>query len=258
MIRVVIVGGAGRMGQIMAAGLTEIHDVEVTTLVDVNEPLQLRGATWVTSIDEAKDVDADVVVDFSNAQGVASSLVWCAKHKKHLVIGASGIVPSELEAMDDKARAAKIGVLQAANFSIGAVLAERFAVQAAPYFDRVEIIEMHHDKKVDAPSGTSLASAKGIAQARKDAALSSLIDPTTKFSVEGARGADGGDGIMIHSVRLPGLVAHQEVLFGRDGEGLTIRHDAYDRKSFLAGVALAVRAVGETTGLTIGIDALLS
>ena len=156
MIRVVIVGGAGRMGQIMAAGLTEIHDVEVTTLVDVNEPLQLRGATWVTSIDEAKDVDADVVVDFSNAQGVASSLVWCAKHKKHLVIGASGIVPSELEAMDDKARAAKIGVLQAANFSIGAVLAERFAVQAAPYFDRVEIIEMHHDKKVDAPSGTCL------------------------------------------------------------------------------------------------------
>ena len=258
MIRVAIVGGAGRMGQIMAEGLSQGTDLEVTTLVDVNEPAQLRGSSWVKSIEEAKDVDVDVVVDFSTAQGVASSLVWCAKHKKHLVIGATGIVSSALDAMDKQARAAKIGVLQAANFSIGAVLAERFAVQAAPYFDRVEIIELHHDKKVDAPSGTSLASAKEIAQARKDAGLSSLIDPTTSFTVEGARGGDGGDGIMIHSVRLPGLVAHQEVLFGRDGEGLTIRHDAYDRKSFVAGVALAVRAVGATTGLTIGIDTLIS
>jgi 4-hydroxy-tetrahydrodipicolinate reductase len=258
MIQVAIVGGAGRMGQMMAEGLSELSDVEVTTLVDPSEPSALRGATWLSTVAEVNDANVDVVIDFSNAKGVLSSFAWCLKHKKNLVIGATGVAPSELESMGDQALKASIGVLQAANFSLGAVLSERFAVQASPYFDRVEIIELHHDKKVDAPSGTSLATAKGIAQARKTAGLTSMVDPTTTFTKDGARGADGGDGIMIHSVRLPGLVAHQEVLFGRDGEGLTIRHDAYDRRSFVAGVALAVRSVGKTSGLTIGIDALLS
>ena len=245
------------MGQIMAEGLSQGADLEVTTLVDVNEPAQLRGSSWVKSIEEAKDVDVDVVVDFSTAQGVASSLFWCAKHKKHLVIGATGIVSSALDAMDKQARAAKIGVLQAANFSIGAVLAERFAVQAAPYFDRVEIIELHHDKKVDAPSGTSLSTARAISEARKKAGLASMVDPTTRATVAGSRGADLDEGVKVHSVRLPGLVAHQEILFGAVGEGLTIRHDSFDRASFVHGVVLALRAVGSEPSLTVGLDSFV-
>jgi len=148
-------------------------------------------------------------------------------------------------------------VVVASNFSVGAALAERFAAAAAPYFDRVEIIELHHDKKVDAPSGTSIATARQIAAARRAAGADPLVDPTSRFTIEGARGAHGEDGVVIHSVRLPGLVAHQEVLFGAPGEGLTIRHDSFDRQSFVHGVALALDAVSVTPGLIDGISTLL-
>jgi 4-hydroxy-tetrahydrodipicolinate reductase len=146
----------------------------------------------------------------------------------------------------------------AANFAIGAVLAERFAAMAAPYFEHVEIIELHHEQKVDAPSGTAIATARAIAGARRAKGRAPIEDPTTRFSVEGARGADVEDGVKVHSVRLSGLVAHQEVLFGSPGEGLTIRHDSYDRESFLPGVAIAVAHVSATTPeLLRGIDSLL-
>jgi 4-hydroxy-tetrahydrodipicolinate reductase len=137
------------------------------------------------------------------------------------------------------------------------VLQERFARMAAPYFDRVEIIELHHDKKADAPSGTSLSTARAIADARSQAGLAPLVDPTSRVSADGARGADGADGVRVHSVRLPGLVSHQEVLFGGPGEGLTIRHDSFDRVSFVHGVSMAVQAVDSTPGLTIGIDSFV-
>jgi 4-hydroxy-tetrahydrodipicolinate reductase len=145
----------------------------------------------------------------------------------------------------------------ASNFALGAVLSERFAAMAAPYFERVEIIELHHDKKVDAPSGTSLAAARAISDARKKVGMAALVDPTIRTSVAGSRGADVGEGIKVHSVRLPGLVAHQEILFGGPGEGLTIRHDSFDRTSFVQGVALAVRAVNSKPKLTIGLDSLI-
>jgi 4-hydroxy-tetrahydrodipicolinate reductase len=151
----------------------------------------------------------------------------------------------------------RVGVVMAANYSIGAVLSERFAAMAAPYFERVEIIELHHDRKVDAPSGTSLVSAERIREARAAAGRVTSPDPTERLTLEGARGADAGDGVRIHSVRLPGLLAHQEVLFGSMGEGLTIRHDSYDRRSFVSGVALAIQHAVLSPGFTSGIDELL-
>lgn len=256
MKRIVIVGGAGRMGQALGEGLGAISEFSVTALVDVHEPRERFGAIYQASLDDLEPGSVDVVVDFSNPEGVVGSAGWCARHGVGLVIGATGLSEEQRGAVEDAGT--KTGVIMASNFSLGAVLSERFAAMAAPYFDRVEVIELHHDKKVDAPSGTSLAAARAIRDARKKAGLAPLVDPTVRQTVAGARGADAGDGVMIHSVRLPGLVAHQEILFGGPGEGLTIRHDSYDRQSFVQGVALAVRAVSSAPGLTIGIDSFVS
>jgi 4-hydroxy-tetrahydrodipicolinate reductase len=196
--------------------------------------------------------DIDVVVDFSHPDSVVLSAQWCGAHEVGLVIGTTGLSQDQRSAVESAG--SSTGVIMASNFSIGAVLSERFAAMAAPYFDRVEIIELHHDKKVDAPSGTSLTAAAGIRAARLAAGRQTPPEPTERCTLESARGADAGDGIRIHSVRLPGLVAHQEILFGGPGEGLTIRHDSFDRTSFVQGVALAVRAVGGLKGFVFGID----
>ncbi|MFZ1062942.1 MAG: 4-hydroxy-tetrahydrodipicolinate reductase [Acidimicrobiales bacterium] len=255
MKRVVIVGGAGRMGQALAKGLGELPDFKVATLIDVREPSDLYGATYAKSLSDNDGLGVDVVVDFSAPESVVASAHWCATHKVGLVIGTTGLSAEQRSAVDEAST--KTGVIMASNFAIGAALSERFAAMAAPYFDRVEIIELHHDKKVDAPSGTSLAAARAISDARTRAGLAAIVDPTTRHSASGARGADGGDGIRVHSVRLPGLVAHQEILFGGPGEGLTIRHDSFDRMSFVHGVALAARAVNSTPKLTIGVESLI-
>ena len=184
-----------------------------------------------------------------------ASATWCAAHGVGLVIGTTGLSSDQRHVVEDAAT--KVGVVIAANYSLGAVLSEKFAALAAPYFERVEIIELHHDKKVDAPSGTSIAAAKGIAAARSAAGLSEMIDPTVRHTVSGARGADAIGGIKIHSVRLPGLVAHQEILFGGPGEGLTIRHDSFDRMSFVQGVALAADTIDATPRLIDGIESLI-
>jgi 4-hydroxy-tetrahydrodipicolinate reductase len=252
---VVIVGGAGRMGQALAEHLGAMPDLSVSALVDLNEPRETFGAHYAKRLSDVDPSTVDVVVDFSNPEGVVTSAQWCATHARGLVVGATGLNE------DQQARVAsaseRTGVVIASNYSIGAVLAERFAAMAAPYFSRVEIIELHHDRKVDAPSGTSLATAQGIIDARRRAGLEPMDDPTQRFTLEGTRGGDAGDGVKIHSVRLPGLVAHQEVLFGGTGEGLTIRHDSFDRTSFVQGVALAVRAVSASAKYTVGIDSLI-
>ena len=162
-----------------------------------------------------------------------------------------------MEAAHEAAEAGPGHLLVAANFALGAVLAMRFAEIAAPYFESVEVIELHHAAKRDAPSGTSLKTAERIAAARAAAGLADCADPTESTVIEGARGGRAPGGVHIHSVRLPGLVAHEEILFGGPGEGLTIRHDSYDRISFMAGVLLAVRAIGGRPGVTVGLDALL-
>jgi len=243
------------MGQAIAAGLGESGDFKITALVDINEPQNLFGATYFSKITDIDPTTIDVVVEFSTPESVVTSADWCAANKVGLVIGATGLSAQQRSAVE--AAGKKTGVLIASNFSLGAVLSERFAAMAAPYFDRVEIIELHHDKKVDAPSGTSITTAQGIAKSRKSAGKASISDVTERETFAGSRGADVVDGVRIHSVRLPGLVAHQEVLFGGPGEGLTIRHDSFDRASFVQGVAIAANAIGATPCFLSGIDSLL-
>ena len=242
------------MGALMAASLGALG-YSVAFLVDSREPKELFGATYAATWDGVDAAKVDVVIDFSSPEGVVASATWCADHGKGLVIGTTGLSSEQRQVVEDAAK--KVGVVIAANYSIGAVLSEKFAAMAAPYFDRVEIIELHHDKKVDAPSGTSIAAAKGIAEARVAAGMPEIDDPTACHTLSGARGADTIGGIKIHSVRLPGLTAHQEILFGGPGEGLTIRHDSFDRLSFVKGVALAVDAVDATPRLLDGIESLI-
>ncbi len=244
------------MGQALAEGLGATGRFTVAALVDEREPRELFGARYVTALDDLEAGAIDAVVDFSSPEGVARSATWCAENVVALVVGATGLSDEHRQTLRDAAQ--HVSVVVASNFSVGAVLAERFAAAAAPYFDRVEIVELHHDKKVDAPSGTSLATARGIAEARRAARQAPLVDPTTRFSVEGSRGADAVDGVKIHSVRLPGLVAHQEVLFGSPGEGLTIRHDSFDRQSFVHGVAVALDVVDATPRFLDGISSLVN
>jgi len=256
MIRLAINGGAGRMGQAMAQGLGSLPDISLVALVDANEPRDLFGARWARSLDELSDTEITHVVDFSLPQAIPALSIWCAAHKVALVTGTTGLDASQSAELE---RAATVtGVVQASNFSIGAVLSERFSAVAAPFFPRVEIIELHHDKKVDAPSGTSLTTARAIDGARASAGLGKLEDMTEKSSLPGARGAESDGGVRIHSVRLPGLVAHQEVIFGGPGEGLTIRHDSFDRSSFVQGVALALRHIDANPRFVKGIETFLN
>jgi 4-hydroxy-tetrahydrodipicolinate reductase len=211
----------------------------------------------VASVDADEDReplrDAHIVVDFTSPAAVMDNLRWCIGAGLHCVVGTTGFDDerlTELRAL--VAERPELGVVIAPNFGIAAVLMMRFAAQAAPYFTSVEVIELHHPNKIDAPSGTARRTAEMIAASR-DGKRSP--DATTQ-ALDGARGADV-DGVRVHSVRLDGLVAHQEVLLGGDGETLTIRHDSLSRESFMPGVLLAVRAVAEHPGLTIGIEDLL-
>jgi 4-hydroxy-tetrahydrodipicolinate reductase len=199
---------------------------------------------------------AEVVVDFTRPEVVMDNLRWCLERRLHCVVGTTGFDEARLDQVRALlADAPGVGVLVAANFSVGAVLMMRFAAQAAPFYESVEIVELHHPDKADAPSGTSRRTAQLVAAARRDAGLDAPPDATS-VGLKGARGADV-EGVHVHSVRARGLVAHQEVLLGGPGETLTIRHDSTDRSSFTPGVLLAVRAIAERPGLTVGIEGLL-
>lgn len=251
-----IVGGAGRMGQALGEGLGALEEFSIAALVDEHEPRDLFGGRFVASLDDLDATTIDVVINFSSPDGALDSAAWCAEHGVALVVGTTGLSVEQRGMLEEAGE--KVGVVVASNFSIGAVLAERFAAQAAPYFERAEIIELHHDRKVDAPSGTSIAAAKTIAEARERAGKDPMVDPTERRTLEGARGASAEGGVPIHSVRLPGLVAHQEILFGSSGEGLLIRHDSFDRQSFVHGVALAASAISAAPQFLDGIDSLIS
>jgi len=229
---------------------------EVCRAVNAADDLEL-----VAEVAAGEDLGAltavDVVVDFTRPDVVMGNLQWCLEHGLHTVVGTTGFTPERLAMLSGWLELAPgVGCVVAPNFGLGAVLMMRFAAQAAPYFDSVEIIEMHHPGKADAPSGTARRTAELIARARADAGGKAAPDATSD-SLPGARGATV-DGVPVHSVRLAGLVAHQEVLLGATGETLTIRHDSLDRASFMPGVLLAVRAVADRPGLTVGIEALLN
>jgi 4-hydroxy-tetrahydrodipicolinate reductase len=199
---------------------------------------------------------AEVIVDFTNPDVVMDNLSWCIDHGISAVVGTTGFSDERFDLLRSLlAEHDGLGVLIAPNFSIGAVLMMRFAEQAAAFYESAEVIELHHPGKADAPSGTAATTARRIAAARTAAALAAPPD-ATKQELPGARGAQV-DGIRVHGVRLRGLVAHQEVLFGAEGETLTIRHDSLDRVSFMPGVLAAVRAISTRPGLTVGIEPIL-
>lgn len=197
------------------------------------------------------DAKVDVVVDFTHLDAARHNLRWAAEHGVHAVTGTTGFSDADLDGF--RAAFTRSNCVIAPNFAIGAVLMMRFAELAAPYFETAEIVELHHDAKLDAPSGTAMLTAERMANASAQWAP----DPTRTEVLEGARGGRGPADIRVHSLRLRGMVAHQEVILGTTGQTLTLRHDSYDRDSFMPGVLLAVKAVGDRTGLTIGLDALL-
>lgn len=254
-MRCVVVGAAGRMGQMVSGSIADVRDLELVGLVDRTEPSQTYGAPYVTSLNDLADASADVVIDFSNAEAVPNTVAWCAAHGAHAVIGTTGVHDDVISEWGT--RYPQLHAIIAANFALGAILLQRFAEQAAPYFDRVEVIEYHHDRKIDAPSGTALETARRIAEARAAAGQPNVVEPTERETLAHARGAEADGNIRVHAVRMPGMTAHEDVIFGGPGEGLTLRHDAYDRLSFRAGILLAIRKVSSIPGITRGIDSLL-
>ncbi len=251
MIRVGVLGAAGRMGREICRAVAAADDLELVAAVDPNNAgLEAEGLLVSATVEHLADVD--VAVDFTLPSTVMPNVRWCLRNGVHAVVGTTGLTPADLEELRAAATANTANCFVAPNFALGAVLLLRFAAEAARYFDAAEVIELHHDGKADAPSGTAIATARAIAAAR----AGDWSAPEAVGEYAGARGAEV-DGVRVHAVRLPGLVAHEEVLFGGPGQTLSLRHDAVDRAAFVPGVLLAIRAVADRPGLTVGLDALL-
>ncbi|HET7475309.1 MAG TPA: 4-hydroxy-tetrahydrodipicolinate reductase [Dermatophilaceae bacterium] len=238
--RVAVIGAAGRMGSTVCRAVTAAPDLALVGRYDAGDDLADLGG-------------AQVVVEFSLPSASPANVAHCVDRDVHVVVGTTGWTDEALSALSERLSSHPgVGVLVAPNFAIGAILMMSFARQAAQFYESVEVVEMHHPDKVDAPSGTAARTARLVAHARQEAALGAIPDATTS-DPDGARGARV-DGIPVHALRLRGLVAHQEVLFGAPGELLTIRHDSFDRTSFMPGVLEGVRRVAEHPGLTVGLE----
>lgn len=242
MIKVGVLGAAGRMG------------AEVVNAVEVSSDCTLVAALdFRDSLDQLVTSGAQVVVDFTTPDSVMANLEFLITHKIHAVVGTTGFDDARMSKLKELSSAhPEVGILVAPNFAIGAVLMMEFAAKAAQFFESAEIIELHHPNKIDAPSGTAARTASLMTDARKAANLAAMPDATST-SIPGARGALVGD-IPVHSVRLRGLIAHQEVLFGGSGETLSIRHDSLDRAGFMPGVLLGIRSVISRPGVTFGLE----
>ena len=244
-IKVGVLGALGKVGAEVCRAVEAAPDTELVARIDADDAL-----------DDLVAAGAEAVVDFTHPDVVMDNLRFCIEHGIHAVVGTTGFDQSRLDQLEAwLADAPGVGVLIAPNFSIGAILMMRFAAQAAPFFDSVEVVELHHPDKADAPSGTARRTAELIAAARREAGSGPMPDATST-GLEGARGADV-EGVRVHGLRIRGLVAHQEVLLGGLGETLTIRHDSLDRASFTPGVLAGVRAIGAHPGLTVGLEAFL-
>lgn len=244
-IRVGVLGALGKVGSEVCRAVEEADDTELVARIDADDEL-----------DGLVSSGAQVVVDFTHPDVVMDNLEFCLDHGIHAVVGTTGFDDERLETLRRwLADAPGVGVLVAPNFSIGALLMMRFAATAAPFYESVEVVELHHPDKADAPSGTARRTAQLIAAARREAGSGPVPDATSS-ALEGARGADV-EGIRVHGLRIRGLVAHQEVVLGGLGETLTIRHDSLDRASFTPGVLVGVRAIGSHPGLTVGLEEFL-
>jgi 4-hydroxy-tetrahydrodipicolinate reductase len=254
LIRVGVIGATGRVGAEVCRAVHADADLELVAGISrsktgekASEALGLKGSDVVLAenLDSFIESGVEVAVDFTNAEFAPEHVEWAIDHGVHIVVGTTGFE------VDDAWREASVGVLVATNFAIGAALMQRFAAEAAGYLPAVEIIELHHDGKADAPSGTAAATADAVAAARPE-----VWSGPSAESVPGVRGGERA-GIRIHSIRLPGLMAHQEVVFGGQGQTLTIRHDSTDRTSFVPGVLMGIRWVPAHHGLTVGLNAIL-
>ncbi|MBC2958675.1 4-hydroxy-tetrahydrodipicolinate reductase [Nocardioides deserti] len=244
-VQVGVLGARGKVGAEVCRAVEEAPGTDLVAQVDAGDDIRALV-----------DAGAEVVVDFTHPDVVMDNLRFCVEHGIHAVVGTTGFDEERLETLRGwLADAPGVGVLIAPNFSIGAILMMRFAAAAAPFYESVEIVELHHPDKADAPSGTARRTAQLVAAARREAGLGPVPDATST-SLDGARGADV-DGIRVHGLRIRGLVAHQEVVLGGVGETLTIRHDSLDRSSFTPGVLAGVRAVADHPGLTVGLEHVL-
>jgi 4-hydroxy-tetrahydrodipicolinate reductase len=245
LIPVGVLGARGRMGTEVVKAVNDADDLELVAMVDDGD--------WLFNV---ADAGAQVVVDFTRPDVVMDNIRFCIDNNIHCVVGTTGFDEARLatvaEWLEPKP---ELGVVVAPNFGIGAILLMRFAQEAARFFPSVEVVELHHPNKVDAPSGTAVRTARLVASARRAAGLPPVPDATTD-ELPGARGADV-EGVRVHAVRLTGLVAHQEVILGAAGESLTLRHDSFDRASFMPGVLLAIREISRRPGLTVGLEGFL-
>ena len=246
-IRVGVTGARGKVGREVCAAVRAATDLELVAEVDTGPQDD--------SLEDLVRAGADVVVDFTHPDVVMDTLEILVRHGIHAVVGTTGFDAERLDRVDRWVAGSSTGVLVAPNFSIGAVLMMRFAAEAAPFFESVEIVELHHPDKADAPSGTARRTASLVAAARREAGTGPAPDATST-ALAGARGAEV-DGIRVHGLRIRGLVAHQEVILGGAGETLTVRHDSLDRISFMPGVLLGVRRVVAAPGLTVGLERFL-
>ncbi|MEW5898494.1 MAG: 4-hydroxy-tetrahydrodipicolinate reductase [Bacillota bacterium] len=264
MINVLVTGALGKMGREVCKSVISAGDLRLVGAVDVCGEEQdigvlLGGGEIGVPVkndleEELSHKRPDVMVDFTIPEAAAANAKTALRWKVRPVVGTTGMSAGEIKEITEIALESKIGGIIAPNFAIGAVLMINFAVQAAKYFPRVEIIELHHDQKLDAPSGTALKTAQALLAAREDfhQGMSAEIE-----NLPGARGGCFDGGIRLHSIRLPGLVAHQEVIFGGVGQTLTIRHDSISRESFMPGVLLAIRKVMKLDKIVLGLESLL-
>jgi 4-hydroxy-tetrahydrodipicolinate reductase len=243
-LKVGVLGALGKVGREVCAAVEAADDLELVARIDAGDDLEQLATSG-----------ARAVVDFTHPDVVMDNLAWCITHGIDAVVGTTGFDDDRLQTLRGQLAGTETGVLVAPNFSIGAILMMRFAAEAARFYESVEIVELHHPDKADAPSGTAQRTARLVAAARRDVGLGPMPDATST-ALDGARGA-AVDGVRVHSVRARGLVAHQEVVLGGPGETLTIRHDSLDRISFTPGVLLALRAIGDRPGLTVGLEELL-
>lgn len=248
-IRVGVFGAGGRMGQTVCAAVNGDAALELAGAVDpAHAGERVEGVTIAA---DPSVLDVEVVIDFTQAEAARANIHWAAEQGVHAVVGTSGLTADDHQRF--AAAFTRSNCVIAPNFAIGAVLMIAFAEKAAPFFDTADVIELHHDGKRDAPSGTAMYTAERMAAASDQWAP----DPTQDWVLEGARGGAGPAGIRVHALRVRGMVASQEVILGTTGQSLTIRHDTFDRSSFMPGVLLAVKAVADHPGLTVGLDQLL-
>lgn len=249
MIKVAVCGALGKMGQEVVQAVTDCNETELVAKIDI------ASSEMYHSIEDAhRVVDIDVLVDFTQPKSIFENAKYCLNNGIKIVIGTTGLKDEEIEFLKKLSKEKNTGCLIAPNFSTGAVLMMMFAKQAAKYFDNAEIIELHHNQKKDAPSGTAIKTAQMMAEVKDDFTKNNCPETET---IEGARGGNSYSNIHIHSVRMPGYIASQEVIFGAPGQIMSIRHDSMDRKCYMQGVLLAVKHVAENNDFVYGLDNIM-